>query len=234
MKKIKVAIASTFDISYIESKLDHYGFVIDNKKPDIVISYGGDGTVLFSERKYPSIQKLAIKTSKVCRKSDYISKELDEILERISKHKYKIKKEPKLIGQYKRYKLHALNEIQIRNKIPTRAIRFEVSISDQPYQETIGDGIIITTPFGSSGYSKSAGGRKFKKGIGLCLNNPFISPMKKFSLLPDDSVIKLKLIREKAVVAFDNSDRIHGLKPGDIITIKKSKDYANFIQLKHF
>ena len=51
-KKIRAKFEKTFR---------SYGFKIDKKKPNLVLSVGGDGTFLYSEQVYPGISKLLIK-----------------------------------------------------------------------------------------------------------------------------------------------------------------------------
>ena len=57
---MKFAVVSLKNIQRVVKVLNMFGHDIDNNKPDFVITYGGDGTVLYAERRYPGIPKITI------------------------------------------------------------------------------------------------------------------------------------------------------------------------------
>ena len=71
------------DPSKVKKLLAKAGFELVEEDPDFVVCYGGDGTVLFSERKFPGVPKLIIKTSRACRMYDYALGDLGELLSKI-------------------------------------------------------------------------------------------------------------------------------------------------------
>jgi len=228
---MKAAIISTSDTSKIEGTLKRLGFHVTSKDPDLIIVSGGDGSILYSERVFPSIPKLAIRRTRICRKCECLLDNLEETLLKIRDGLYEIKEEIKLRVLFKDQTLTALNEIQIRNKLLTRALRFSLTFNDHTYNNIIGDGVIIATPFGSSAYYSAAGGKPFEKGIGICLNNPFSSQEKSF-IVPEESKIKVKILRETALLAADNDDeRIIEMRSGDEVFIEKNDEKARFIYL---
>ncbi|MFH8080315.1 MAG: hypothetical protein QXO84_00310 [Candidatus Aenigmatarchaeota archaeon] len=229
---MKVAIVSQNNFSLIK-KIESAGIKIVKENPDIVISIGGDGTILLSERLYPSIPKLAIKTSSTCRKCQYTPSQIKNVLELIKKGKYKIEEENKIEVRFKNYKLLALNEIQLHNKKPTVAIRFSVEADGFRQENVIGDGLIVSTPFGSTGYYMSITGKKFKKGLGLAFNNPHNIKIKGI-VLDENAKIKVKLLREEAWLIRDNDDNFLNLEKGDKFKVVKSKEKARFIKIKFY
>ena len=224
----KVLISSLHDVQKLKRLLEDYGFSVVNKNPDFVLVYGGDGTALYAERLYPSIPKLLIKRTEVCRQCDYTFKSLKAILPKIRAGNFKIRREMKLAAGFKNKKLTALNEIQLHTKLPIRAVRFSLSVNGKEFENLIGDGVIVSTPFGSSAYYSSAGGKVFKKGIGICFNNVHNKRVSSF-IVPDNSKIKIKMERDNAWLAVDNYEKLISLNPKDVITIKKSNEVANFI-----
>lgn len=225
---MKAAIVSRFDTSNIKNILKKNGFEITEENPDFVISYGGDGTILYSERLFPSVPKLAIKTTVICRKCDYTENGLESVLKKIQKKKYKIEEHMKLDAVHNKNRLIALNEIQIRNKLPIRAMRFSISFNNRNIGNIVADGVIVSTPFGSTAYYKAAGGKPFEKGIGICINNPSIDIEKNF-IIPEDKEVKIKVNRDTAYLATDNDERMIELNEGDEILIRKSKEKSRFI-----
>jgi len=229
----KVAVVG-FDKRIVERELKKYGFVIDKFNPGIVISFGGDGSALMAEQLYSGVPRLTIKHSKVCKKC-MLGKAHDfsGIFSKLKKKKYKIVKELKVEGVVdgeKDKRLTGLNEINIAHAIPTRAIRFDVSIDRKLVAANlIGDGVVIATPYGSAAYFKIITGRRFSKGIGVAFNN--INKKIKYRLAPADAEIKIKLNRGPALMCADNNTTMVPLRDGDVVTVKKSKEKAKIIQL---
>lgn len=226
---MKAAICST-DALKVKRILVKNGFNIVKRNPGFVLCYGGDGTVLFAERLYPSIPKLIIKKTKICRKYDYKLKDLNKILKKIKNKKFKLIKKTKLIANYKNDKLIALNEIQIHTKLPIRAIRFSLEVNGKEFENLIGDGAIVATPFGSTGYYSATGGKLFKKGIGISFNNLYSRKISSI-VVPNNSKIKIKIIRDNALLLADNNEKYFELEKGDTITVEKHKRLAKFIQV---
>src|SRR3989344_645328 len=115
----------------------NFGFEIVTQNPDLIISFGGDGTLLSAEREYPEVPKLPIRNDQFCHKC---SKHEDEvILKKLLNGKLKLKEYSKLetIILYKKF--YSLNDFVIRNSDPTHTIRFKTSNSDRLL---IGDGIV--------------------------------------------------------------------------------------------
>ena len=224
----KVLISSIHNIEKLKQLLRKYNFKIVNKNPNFVLVYGGDGSTLFSERFYPSIPKLLVKRNEICRKCDYTVESLKLILPRIKDGKFKIRNEIKLEAKFGNKKLTALNEIQLHTKLPIRAVRFSLSVVGKKFENLIGDGVIISTPFGSPAYFSSAGGQEFRKGIGICFNNLHNKKIKSF-VVPESSTVKIKITRDNAWLASDNYEKMFSLKSNDIVAIRKSKQSAKFI-----
>ena len=213
----------------LEKKLLQSGFVIDSINPEIVFTYGGDGTILASERSYPGVPKATIKHSLFCYKCAFKEEELESILTRIKNKKYKLEEHTKLQATATTKTLISLNEIQLHNKKPTKAIRFNVCVDKkQVFENVVGDGVVIATPYGSTAYYKSVGGKPFKKGIGIALNNPH--KQEKSIVVSESSEIEIEILREEAQIFSDNDDKnVVVLNPKDRIIVKKHLNTAKFI-----
>jgi NAD+ kinase len=229
---MKFTITSLISTQRIVEVLNIFGHDIDNNKPDFVITYGGDGTVLFSERKYPGVPKITIRAGNVGFKCIYSEVEFEDVLIKIDSGEYKLKEEIKLETTYQRRKYLSLNEAQLHNSSPIKAVRFSVYIEDEIlFENVIGDGVVIATPFGSSAYYSSLGGKKFDKGIGIALNNPY--NIKEKPVVIDEGFdynINIKVLRDNGLLLFDNDNNmIKVSKGGDNIIVKRSKDTAKFV-----
>jgi len=228
-KKLERALViSRQDTSKIKGALAAEGFKVVERNPDFIVCYGGDGTVLFSERTFPEVPKLIIKTSPVCRKCDHTLDDLRNILSKIREGNYCLHKKMKLETEAKGRKLVGLNEIQIHPKLPTHAVRFSLSVDRKEHEDLIGDGVIVATPFGSTGYYEATGGKRFTKGIGISFNNLHNGKIKSF-VVPEDSTVKLTVSRGPAWLLADNNKNFIELRAEDAVTIRKSESIANFI-----
>jgi len=204
------------------------GFDIVEKLPDILASVGGDGTFMKSEKNFPGIPKFILKKTKTSKKGHDFS--VEETLRKVFSGEYRIEEEIKIESVYKGKRIVGLNEIIVHNSDPRRAIRYEVYVNDKKIDsEIIGDGVVISTPYGSTGYYRSITDGIFEVGIGLAFNNS--TEQSDHMVLKEDSEIKIKIIRGPAVAYADNDEVEIPLNDGDEIEIKKSRDVAKIIRL---
>lgn len=207
----------------IEQLVNDLGFevVIDN--PDVIITYGGDGTLLSAENQFPLIPKLPVRNSDICKKCT--SHQDEVVLKKLLAGELKIKEYQKLETTLLYKNLYALNDFVIRNSDPTHTIRFTTSVFEKLL---IGDGVVISTPFGSTGYFKSVSGQTFDKGFGVAFNNTTekVEPL----LLKDDASITFQLARGKATLSFDNSPDIFIIDEGPELIFKLSDHIAKIYE----
>lgn len=204
------------------------GFELTDKKPDLVVSYGGDGTLLVTERVFPGVIKLAIRKSLTSQKTIDIS--LVEALEKIKNKEYEIEEFIKLEASVNgEKKLICMNDLVIRNDVPTHALRFSVEIGEKKHKHLIGDGVVVATPFGSTAYFSSIARRDFTRGIGVAFNN--LTKPKEHLKVGEDSVISIKIERRSGVLVADNNPNFIRLEEGDLITIKKIEEKGKMVKL---
>lgn len=224
----RVIVISRSDTSALEKLLVKNEFKLVEKDPDFIVCYGGDGTVLFAERKFPQVAKLIVKRSSICRECDYAFNEFENILRKLRDQEFKIRKEMKLEAKFKKTKLIGLNEIQVHNKLPSSAIRFSMIVNGEEFDDLIGDGIVVATPFGSTGYYRSTGGKHFQKGIGISFNNLHNKKIKSF-VTSEESTVTTRISRGPAWIIADNNENYVELMEYDVFTIRKSESTAVFI-----
>lgn len=202
----------------IEELVKSLGFEIMESNPEAIISYGGDGTLLSAERQFPGIPKLPIRNSQICNKcADHEDK---VVLEKLKIGNLKPKEYKKLETEILYKKIYALNDFVVRNSNPTHTIRFKINRGGL----LIGDGIVISTPFGSTGYFKSITQQKFKEGFGVAFNN--ITEKTDPLFLKDEGSVIFNLIRGKATLSFDNSPDIFNIDEGSELIFKLSDQVA--------
>jgi len=230
---MRVAVVGT-DKKVMEKELKSYGFAIDKLNPDVVVSFGGDGSALSAEQLYPGVPRLTIKHSKICKKCTVgRGHDFSGIFDKLKKRRYKVAKVMKIEGivnNNKRKRLVGLNEINVAHAFPTRAMRFDVSADRKSIvADMIGDGVLVATPYGSTAYFRIITGRRFSKGMGIAFNN--VSKKMKYRFARENAEIKIRVNRGPALMCADNNSTMIPLRDGDVVTVKKSKEKAKIIEL---
>ena len=140
-------------------------FVRDDEHPDVVITVGGDGTLLGAFHRYrnqlDSIRFVAIHTGHLGFYTDWRNYEVNQLIESLKQDKGERVSYPLLdvnvkfkSGDVVRYA--ALNEATLRKVNGT--LLCEVYINGELFENFRGDGLCVATPTGSTGLSKSLGG----------------------------------------------------------------------------
>ena len=208
----------------ISHLIPEYGLELVHDKPDVIVSYGGDGTLLAAERKFPSIPKLPIRDSKVCKKCPIHTTE--HLLQKLSNGEIGLEEYPKLEAKIGDDQLLAINDLVVRNSIPIHALRFRVYVNSKLLipEVIIGDGVVFTTVFGSTGYFQSITRKSISEGFGMAFSNTTfaIEPVK-FS---KGDHIKVEVIRGPGTLSADNNPKLQALKEGDEILIHASSHSA--------
>lgn len=216
------------DKNKIEPIIKKFGFDVVENDPELVISYGGDGTLLKSEFEFPGVLKVVLKNSRVCKACYKMSNE--EVLRKIQQNEFTIKESWKLEATVKNEGLYALNEVVIHNKNPQHCIRYKVFVDGKELGgEIIGDGVVVATPFGSTAYYRSITDSFFEVGIGVAFNNS--TEQSDHVILKENRKIKLKILRGPAIIYADNQQHILEANDGDEIFIQKSSQVAKIISV---
>lgn len=206
-----------------EERLEACGAQVVRRDPELVFCHGGDGTLLRGERWHPGVPKL------VCRQ-DRPGVELCEAhtleavwrrhlageLERVALSKLELRVGPARFA--------ALNDVVLRNADPATALRFSLRIDGEATPEFSGDGLVIATPFGSTGYFRSVSGQRFERGFGLAFNNCTHDEPPR--LLPDDARLEVHVVRGPAVLAHDNDARSILLREGHRFEVRRAEQEA--------
>jgi NAD+ kinase len=231
--KLNILGRDKSEVEILKRKLKKFkeGLEIDEKDPEIIITFGGDGSFLVAERKFPGIPKLILKHNSVCKKC--VEGDLEEVLEKLAKGEYRIEKckkvEAIIIKQEGPViKKIASNDIIVSNRLPYRALRFKVEIDDKLDNEFIGDGIVVATGFGSTGYFQSITQKEFSENLGVAFNNV---TEKQGEIFLEKEVVKLEVLRNDAYVSADNDPVMVILKEGDKIEIKQSEREFSLVKV---
>ncbi|MDD5622061.1 MAG: NAD(+)/NADH kinase [Actinomycetota bacterium] len=215
-----------------------------SNKNDVIISIGGDGTFLRAS-KYSFLKEIPVLGINVGNLGflTVVDKcNINEALDRLLKNKYKIEKRMLLEGRFfkddqiienKKLPYLALNEFAITRSTLGKIIRFEIIVNKISIKKFAADGIIISTPTGSTAYSLSAGGPIVEPKSEVIIITP-ICPHTLLSrsiiLGPDNELeIMVSSRNETDGVSVDGKTIQISIKPDYIFKVKKSRSKLNLI-----
>lgn len=205
-------------------------FEIVKTNPDIVISFGGDGTLMKAEHLYPGIPKLYLRNSRIG-KLGHQTKENHDILVHVVRGEYEIEEKMKLDARVGERVLVGLNDIVIHNENPRNGIRYEINIDGALFRsEIIGDGVVFATPLGSTGYYRSITDSSFEVGIGVAFNNS--TEQSDHMVVRDGRVIRVTITRGPAICYADNQEESIKLSEGEYVDVMKSKNIGKIIRVR--
>lgn len=203
-------------------------------KCDMAIILGGDGTLLRSQNMMrEEIPIFGINMGTVGFLTEIEVKDTFKALKKILNGNYYVEKRTKLIVSHENHHYEALNEVVIMTDKPAKMLHFEVQVDGEVIEEFRADGLIISTPSGSTAYSMSAGGPIVDPKVGGFIIIP-ICPYKlgvRPFIVSDNSEISVKLLRKgkKAVFVMDGQTNEEA-EYQEEIKFKKSEDNVYFIR----
>lgn len=261
---IAAAICERFKLEQIEVLLEdslaeqigqvngHAGEEIPGQV-DLIIVLGGDGTLisvarLIGDRNVPIV---GVNLGRLGFLTEVTRDELPEMLERLISGDYQVSdrmmldasiyRNDRVVGQFT-----VLNDIVINKGALARIIDMETSVDGRHLTTYKADGLIISTPTGSTGYNLAAGGPIIYPDINSLLITPICPHMltNRPIMVWSRSVIEIKVSFEDDVVFFTGDGQVgRKLLPGDRVEVRRSaartrlvsspsKDYFEILRTK--
>lgn len=171
------------------------------KNSDIIVSLGGDGTFLYTARLVGKreIPILGVNMGTLGFMAEVIPSGMKSFIKQILKGKYKISERVILSSRLPGGRvMDGINDIVIDRERSIRLLEIEVLYNDEHVVKFVGDGVIISTPTGSTGYSLSAGGpvvslqSKVFIITPICAHTLNVRPI----IVPDDGIIMVNTNRD--------------------------------------
>ena len=243
-ENIKIYVEQFF-YNYLEDRLrfknDVFTFTNHDdlkNKADVLFSIGGDGTLLnaVSYVRDSNIPILGINTGRLGFISSVAPDQIDKAVNDVLANNYNINRRTLLTlsstNNLFNNKNFALNEVAILKKDTSSMVKIDTFVDDEFLNTYWADGLIVSTPTGSTGYSLSCGGPIISPGT----NNIIITPIAPHNLnvrpiiINDNSIIKLKVEDrdQLALVALDSCSR--AFDSSEELTIKKANFRINLIE----
>ena len=221
---------------------------IDPEGIDGIIVLGGDGTFLSVARECADkdVPIMGVNLGTLGFLAETSSDEIEEALDRLLNDKYDISRRMMLEAKidtedHKSISLSpALNDITITRCGSLQIMRFTIFVNGKLLSNLCADGMIVSTPTGSTGYNMSAGGPIVKPDADIIVLTPICAHTlntRSIVLGADDKVeITIGAGRENSVIeveaSSDGSDKVL-MHTGDRITVVRSKYTSSVVKLKN-
>ena len=239
--KIGLFVKKEVVLEEVENNLIHkivsLSHEIDNEHPELVFTIGGDGTLLKAIQKYlnqlDKITFVPLNKGKLAYFSDFKVEDLEEVLSSLSS--FERQSYPLLKGNFSKKEVHALNEIRVES--PFHTLISEVYIDDEYLETFRGNGLLVSSPSGSTAYNKSLSGAVISPEVPSLqlseiapINNRLYSSLKSSLVLAPNSKITFKGDLSKVVVGYDHL--IEESPKGNELVITLSDNKVNILKRK--
>ena len=240
IKDMFLKIKSVFEKYNIEVLLDLVsakaigllGIEFENmcKQVDFIVALGGDGTLISVSRRAYKFDKpiLGINAGNLGFLTDINPDNIEEFLKDYLNKNYRIDERMVIEIEYKEKTLYAFNDVVISKDVISSMINIQVDTNERFLNTYRGDGLIFSTPTGSTAYNLSAGGP-----VVYPLTESFIlTPICPHSLsqrplvLPSDFIITA-FVKENISKLIIDGQEIYSLE--DKIILKKAKRKAKLL-----
>jgi len=242
--KAEVFVEATFFKNFFKNNnnnLNLQTFLELDNTFDLLISIGGDGTILraITFIKEFSIPVVGINTGRLGFLATIQTDEVESAISNIIQGNYKISERTLLSVETnpKSEELKninfALNEVTLSRKNTTSMISVETHLDEELLTSYWADGLIVSSPTGSTGYSLSCGGPVITPNAKSLVLTP-IAPHNLNArplVIPDDTIIKLKVNGREDNYLMSLDSRIITLHNDTVVTIRKAHFKIKMVEL---
>lgn len=242
---------------YVKKLLEQKGAeVCDScEKNAVILVLGGDGTMLQAMRELSSDGPyIGVNLGTLGFLTEIEKDGIDEALNQLIKDDYSLEKRMLLDGSVKYFSaaaedaflddsdtdgnIRALNDVVLSRSGSLRILKFEIFVNGRPLHEYLADGMIISTPTGSTGYNLSAGGPIASPASEVIILTPICphSLNQRSIILSGDDEVEIRIPRsrdghlQEMEISFDGAAQ-RKVATGDKIIVRKSKRYLKFAKL---
>lgn len=234
--------------NHMNSSLKEAGMTEDMSKPDLVISVGGDGTLLDAFHRFKSLSRttafVGLHTGHLGFYADWQPHEVDELIAGIIHKNYQVIEYPLLsiethLNNGDILTDIALNESTLKTSDGSTLV-VDVALKGNHFERFRGDGLCISTPSGSTAYNKSLNGALVHPSINAIqvteiasINNRVFRTVGSPLILPDHHYVRVTPVKQQSYIV--TVDHRHHLST-DIkhIQYKVSENRIRFARIKSF
>lgn len=210
---------------------------LETMKTDLIITVGGDGTILNTCLQIPKPEPpiLAINMGVRGFLTEAMPKDAFEAVDKCLEGSFTLERCFKLASFIGKTRLpDALNEVFITSLAPAKLLHMRVWKNGVPVADCRSDGAVIASQVGSTGYSLSAGGPVLDPDLGAFVFTP-VCPLTVFHpiVFSAKSSVSVELLNPKrALVVVDGHYRAEMTPKEARITVVKSEYESSFVRFK--
>lgn len=215
----------------------------EGNEADVVVSLGGDGTLLRTVHEFPDTPVLGLNLGGLGYLASVGRRDFGRALRLLASGRYSISKRTMLEARTEgRVAATALNDIVVAREASGHTISLDLAADGKPVTRYLADGLIVATPTGSTAYSLAAGGPVAMPDSGSVVitpSNPHALGAR--PLVVRDSVRLTVTARtrtagngEVTVGVFADGENVLELKAGESIEIRKSRKSAKLVELEGY
>lgn len=201
------------------------------KEADFAVVFGGDGTILSAARELSEtdVPVIGVNVGKLGFLAEFSAEEIKQLFDRITTDKSLIEKRMMLrcgieSNGGEKFGSTAINDVVIAAGAPFNMIELKMTVQDQALASCTGDGIIISTPTGSTAYNLSAGGPILSADLSAIVITPLCPHSLSFRpiVINADSIVEIQPIRVNKGTTINLDGQVsHKLQIGDVVKIQR-------------
>lgn len=204
-------------------------------RAEVLIALGGDGTILAAARAIgiSNVPILGVKVGGLGFLADITPDELPEALDKVNKGNYGISERMTLETTFDGETFFALNDIVIDKGASPRLLDLSVHIGGQFVNTSTADGLIISTPTGSTAYCLSVGGPIVHPRVEAIILSPICPHVlaNRPMIVADDVTVEVGIEAAHGDVKLTVDGQINFiLHQGDRVSVKKGNHYVKLVR----
>jgi NAD+ kinase len=223
-----------------QASREHDELALEGLAPSLFVSLGGDGTFLRTARHAHAADRpvLGVNFGRVGYLLDLPPDGLDRVILETLAGRGTIERRAGLEisiqaagAAEERY--FAVNELSVEKTVPGHVVRLAATIDDEPFLTYSADGILLSTPTGSTAYNLSAGGPVLAPHLDALVMTP-VAPhfvIDRSVVLGGEQTVVLNVVGERPVVCVVDGMSVASLQPDDQVRVGRHPRWLKVVVL---
>ena len=208
------------------------------EKPDAILSLGGDGTLLRGAQAAVkwNVPLLGVNLGRVGFLAEAEPENIEDVLQKLLEGDYTLEERGLLSVETNTERWLALNDVVVSRGGYARLITLDALVDGERAGRYVADGLVVTTPTGSTGYSLSAGGPIVSPHVDCMVITPICahSLQHRPCVVPGGAFVRLVMCgdaEQHASLQVDGQSRAD-LKAGDWVNIHKAEERIRLVRTR--
>ncbi len=206
------------------------------KTLDLIIVLGGDGTILrvASIAAKENIPVLSVNLGHLGFLTELELDEIEEGIKKIKENDFLIEKRMMLSCDINGKEILALNDVCLQRASRARLLKFNAYAGNEFIDSLSADGVLVSSPTGSTAYSLSAGGPIISPKVNLLLMTPICAHTLRARpiVFSDDEVLTFKTNEKCGFAVICDGVHLHSDEVISIVKVSRSQYYLKLIKFK--